>query len=334
MDFQAEKALVRQFHAALDGAAPGAVAESLTAFCAPNLRWRGYYPFGEIIGPEAVAARFWAPLKTSLRHMQRREDIFFAGLNQIDGFASRWVVSMGHLVGLFDEPWLGIQPSGKMGFLRYSNFHRVEAGRIADTAMFFDIPHFMAQAGQSPFPVQTAQHLVQPGPIGHDGLLYAMQDAAEGVATLDAINRMISDLGQWKSSLPLEEELARTWHDDMIWWGPEGIGATYTIERYAKQHSGPFRAGFTDRSGTGHVARLAEGHFGGFFGWPNFTARPTGGFMGLPGSDTLGEFRVIDIYRRAGSKLAENWVFIDLLHFWNTQGRDFLHETTGYSHAD
>jgi hypothetical protein len=122
----------------------------------------------------------------------------------------------------------------------------------------------------------------------------------------------------------LEEELALTWHDDKIWWVPAGICATYTIERYAKQHSGPFLAGFANRSGTGHIARLAEGHYGGFFGWPNFTATPTGGFMGLPGSDKVGEFRVIDIYRRSGDKLAENWVFIDLLHFWKMQGRDFL----------
>ena len=29
---------------------------------------------------------------------------------------------------------------------------------------------------------------------------------------------------------------------------------------------------------------LAEGHFGGFFGWPNLTLTPTGGFMGMPAS--------------------------------------------------
>jgi hypothetical protein len=96
---------------------------------------------------------------------------------------------------------------------------------------------------------------------------------------------MISDLGTWNLGLPLEEELRRTWQEDMLWWGPEGIGATYTIPRYAAQHAGPFRAAFTDRTRTGHLARLAEGHYGGFFGWPNFTARHTGGFMGLPGSD-------------------------------------------------
>ena len=35
-------------------------------------------------------------------------------------------------------------------------------------------------------------------------------------------------------------------------------------------------------------------------------------------------FLVVDIYRRDGDKLAENWVFIDLLHFWKQQGLDIL----------
>jgi len=163
-----------------------------------------------------------------------------------------------------------------------------------------------------------------------NGLLYSSQPKEVGERTLNCINSMISDLGQWKLGLPLEEELSRTWHKDMIWWGPEGIGATYTIERYAKQHSGPFRAAFSNRSKTKHIARLAEGHFGGFFGWPNFSASPSAGFMGFPPSDILGDFRVIDIYRREGDKLAEYWVFIDLLHSWKMQGRDLLREITGY----
>jgi hypothetical protein len=182
----------------------------------------------------------------------------------------------------------------------------------------------MIQAGQNPFPPQTAQHLVQPGPRTHDGLLYDPQPHEEGEKTLAAINAMLSDLGQWQSGQPLEEELRRTWSEDMLWWGPAGIGATYTIPRYARQHSGPFRAAFVDRSKTGHIARLAEGRYGGFFGWPNFTARHTGGFMGLPGSDRPAEFRVVDLYRREGEKLAENWVFIDMLHFLRTQGVDVL----------
>ncbi len=324
MSFEAEKSIVLDFYRALSQAEETAIADSISGFCSEDLLWRGFHPFNELHGAAEVASQFWAPLKKSLTRMQRRMDVFMAGKNEIDGFSSVWVVSMGHLMGLFDSEWLGIAPTGKMAFLRYCEFNRVENGKIVETAMYFDIPHLMMQAGLHPFPPQTAAQLVQPGPMTHDGLMFGPQPETEGTRTLGAINAMISDLGQWNSGLSLEDELRRTWCDDMIWWGPSGIGATYTIERYAKQHSGPFRAGFADRSKTKHICRMAEGHFGGFFGWPNFTARPTGGFMGMPASDKAGEFRVIDIYRRAGDKLAENWIFIDLLHFWKQQGVDIL----------
>jgi predicted ester cyclase len=323
-DFQAEKDLVRGYFAALDDAGEDAVGDAVSAHVAADYRWRGFHPFGELNGAGEVAERFWQPLRQSLTRLQRRQDVFMAGRNEIDGFESVWVVSMGHLMGLFDAPWLGIRPTGRIALLRYCEFHRVAEGRIAETAMYFDIPNLMAQAGQNPFPPQTGAHLVQPGPLTHDGLLFGPQPAEEGVRTLAAINAMIADLGQWQLGLPIEYELARTWHDDMVWWGPEGIGATYTIPRYARQHAGPFRAAFTERSRTGHVCRMAEGHYGGFFGWPNFTATHLGGFMGMPATERAGEFRVIDIYRRSGDKLAENWIFIDLLHFWKTQGVDIL----------
>ncbi len=321
---QSSKDLIRRYYAALDSASGGESAAVQHAYCADDLVWRGMHPFNDRTGPDAVTETFWRPFKSAFSRVQRRMDIFFAGHNHMDDGASVWVASMGHLMALFDGPWLGIMPTGKLVMLRYAEFHRVEGGRIAETALFIDIPHLMMQAGQSPFPPQTGAHLVQPGPLTHDGLLFDAQPAEDGAATLATINAMISDLGQWQSGLPLEEELARTWHDDMLWWGPAGIGATYTIARYAKQHSGPFRAGFTDRSKTRHLCRMAEGHYGGFFGWPNFSARPTGGFMGMPATGKSGDFRVVDIYRREGDKLAENWVFIDLLHFWNMQGVDIL----------
>ncbi len=334
-DSQFAKTLVQDFYAALDAAPVAELPEVMATYCESSLVWRGFHPFGELHSPQEVATRFWQPLRSSLSRMQRRLDVFFAGDNSIADVGGTWVCSMGHLMGLFDQAWLGIAPTRKMAFLRYCAFHRIEGGKIVETAMYFDIPHLMVQAGLQPFPEQTAAQLVQPGPMTHGGLLFDAQPAAEGAKTLETIEAMISDLGQWDSPLSLEEELAQTWQNDMIWWGPTGIGATYTIERYAKQHSGPFRAGFGERSKTSHICRMAEGHFGGFFGWPNFTAVPTGGFMGMPATGKAGEFRVIDIYRRGEDKLAENWIFIDLLHFWNQQGVDILARTTGISgHAD
>ncbi|WP_254442558.1 nuclear transport factor 2 family protein [Ruegeria arenilitoris] len=329
VSFQSEKKLVSAFHAALDSAKEHEVQFVMSQFCASDLVWHGFQPFNQINGVEQVALQFWQPLKSRITNLQNRIDIMFAGQNSLSDDADIWVVSMGNLMGLFDQPWLDIRPTGKLAFLRYCAFYKIVEQRIVETAMYFDIPHLMVQAGQNPFPPQTAAHLLQPGPRTHDGLLFSEQPVEEGKKTMAVINAMIADLGQWDSGFSLEDELARSWHDDMIWWGPEGIGATYTIERYSKQHSGPFRASFKDRTKTKHVCRLAEGHYGGFFGWPNFTAVPTGGFMGMPATGKASEFRVIDIYRRAGDKLAENWIFIDLLHFWKGQGVDILARTTG-----
>jgi predicted ester cyclase len=50
----------------------------------------------------------------------------------------------------------------------------------------------------------------------------------------------------------------------------------------------------------------------------------SGGFMGLPGCEKKLHMRVVDMYRREGDKLAENWVFIDLLYWMMQQGVDVL----------
>ena len=329
-NFQHQKECVYSFYQALNHASGDAISDCLNAVVTSDYTWRGFHPFNELNGADAVATQFWQPLKQSLTSLQRRLDLFMAGENTIAGHEGVWVASMGHLMGLFDSPWLGIPATGKIAMLRYAEFHRVEGDRIAETAMYFDIPHLMMQVGLQPFPPQTGAHLVQPGPVNHQGLMFDPQPPEEGKKTLAAIDYMVNDIKTWKGGReePLVEELRRSWNEDMIWWGPAGIGATYTIERYAEQHSGPFRAGFKDRIFNGHICRMAEGHFGGFFGWPNLTLTPTGGFMGMPASETPGDMRVIDIYRREGDKLTENWIFIDLLHFWKMQGVDILERMT------
>lgn len=333
MTFQTEKDLVRAHYAALARATPETVAAILADHTSPNWHWRGFHPFHEQMGADAVAASFWQPFLASMKRVQRRDDVFFAGKNQIDSGASTWVVSMGHLMGLLDAPFLGIPATRKIAMLRYSEFNRVENGKIVETAFYCDLIHLMHQAGLRPLPDQTGAHLVQPGPMTHDGLLYGEIDPAAGVQTLALINRMIGDIAANSTAKDVakprdatpREELAHCWHDDMLWWGPDGIGATYTIDRYIEQHQRPFRTQLKDRTFNGHVAKLAEGDYGGFFGWPNLSVTPTGGYMGLPANGlTSADMRVIDIYRRDGEKLAENWIFIDVLHFLNMQGLDIL----------
>ncbi len=319
--YQQSKSLVLRFYDQLDKAIGDGIDEVLGRYVTDDYFFRGMHPFYEQQGAGAVAEVFWKPLRSAFMPIQRRQDIFIAGTSEIDG--TEWVCSMGHLMGLFDEDWLGIPATRKMTFLPYAEFNRITDGKISETGFFCDIIRVMQQAGVSPLPPQTGAALLTPGPLTHDGLLFDEQDPAETSKTLNLINEMLQDLTGAGLHSP-QDELARTWHQDMIWFGPAGIGATYTIDRYEEQHQGPFRDGLDDIEFHGHVCRFAEGNFAGWFGWSNLTMTPSGGFMGLPATDRSVEMRVVDIYRRDGSKLAENWIFIDLLYFLKQQGLDVL----------
>lgn len=345
------KALIREYYRELESATVDTVGTVLAKYTSDDYQWNGVHPFNEQQGCEAVAEVFWKPLLQSWSPLQRREDIFFAGHNDVysnqdgkeqpwpedvdrqahyDAEGCVWVVSMGHFLVLLDHDWLGIPATHKMAFLRYADFNCVKDGKIIRSGFFCDIIGVMHQAGINPLPPQTGASFIYPGPRTHDGMLFEDQAPAEGVETLALLNRMVDDLNQLNLSgedICPPEYLARTWRDDMIWYGPAGIGATYSIRRYQEQHQRPFRTGLSGKVFNGHVARFAEGNYAGFFGWPNLTNSPIGGFLGLPASDVKADMRVVDIYRREGDKLAENWVLIDLPYWLKQQGLDILERT-------
>lgn len=330
-NFQKSKSLVLEYYKELESATADTVASIIGKYTSSDYKWYGVYPFNEQEGAEAVAEAFWKPFLSSWSPVQRRQDIFLAGNNMMaDTDDTQWVISMGHLMGLRDSSWLGIPATRKMGFLRYADFNCVKDGKIIQSGFFCDIIAVMNQAGIHPLPPQTGASFVYPGPRTNDGVLLAPQDSAEATKTLELVNRMIDDLTAINKSgddMPSPELLAKTWHDDMIWYGPAGIGASYTIQRYQEQHQYPFRTGLADKTFNGHVCRFAEGNYAGFFGWPNLTNTAIGGFMGLPASNIPADMRVVDIYRRQGDKLAENWVLIDLPYWLKQQGVDILERT-------
>jgi len=351
--FQESKKLIRQYYSELESASSESVAGVLEKYCVEDRQWFGVHPFNEQRGSEAVAEVFWRPLMQSFSALQRREDVFFAGHNDVyrhsDGKEQAWpdnvdrsihnaedgcvwVVSMGHFLGVFEHDWLGIPATHKMVFLRYADFNCVKDGKIIQSGFFCDIIDVMHQAGLQPLPLQTGASFVYPGPRTHDGLLYDDQDPGEGVATIALVNRMIADLNEYNKIgdvVPPPEYLARCWQEDMVWYGPAGIGATYTIAGFQSQHQRPFRQGLSSKVFNGHLARFSEGSYAGFFGWPNLTNSPVGGFLGLPASSVKADMRVVDIYRREGDRLAENWVLIDLPYWLKQQGLDILERTTG-----
>ena len=333
--FQSAKTLVQNYFYALETAAPEAVGDVLGTYASKDYFWRGVYPFRQLQGVDAVVETFWLPLKSSFSQMQRRQDIFMAGINEISG--EQWVMSAGNFMGLFDQDWLGIPHTRKIVNLRYAEFNCVKNGKITQTGLFVDLIGLMVQAGVYPLPPSTGAYFNYPGPRTHDGLLYMDAEESEGKATLALVNEMINDLNALNKSGLMgcsPEVLEKTWSKDMIWYGPAGIGASYTIPRYQEQHQLPFRGGLGNKKFLGHVCRIAEGNYACFFGWPNLSNMPLGGWLGLPGSNVNAEMQVVDVYRREGDKLAENWVFIDLLYWLKQQGVDVLERTQRISNPD
>jgi hypothetical protein len=326
--YQAAKAVIRKYFDAMEKSRPENVVEVLKAHTSEDYFWRGVYPFREQYGAKAVADVFWSPLMNSITRMQRRQDIFIAGTNEISG--DQWVMSMGNFMGLFDTDWLGIPRTRKIVNLRYAEFNCVQEGKISQTGLFIDIIGLMAQAGVYPLPPSTGVYFNYPGPRTHAGLLFDDAPEEEGVATSTLVNKMVDDLAALNESGSMgcpPEVLERTWSSDMLWYGPAGIGASYTIPRYQEQHQLPFRSSLGDKKFKGHVCRMAEGNFACFFGWPNLTNTPLGGWLGLPGGQVNAEMQVVDVYRREGDKLAENWIFIDIPYWLRQQGLDVLDRT-------
>ena len=77
-------------------------------------------------------------------------------------------------------------------------------------------------------PDSTGMIGFNPGPKTHDGLYFKKQSDEEGNKTLDLMMRMANRLiGEGMRTTV--SDLEKDWHEDMIWWGPGGIGASYTM---------------------------------------------------------------------------------------------------------
>ncbi len=321
----AAKAAVLDHLCRLDEASPGAETTSeMMRSHAPDHLYLGVHPFNTLSGPQDVAELVWTPFKSAVGMVQRRLDIVIAGHHNLDPNNPIWVACMGHVLGLFDSPWLDIPSTGKVAHLPFASAYRVQGDKIVETIEFLDVLSVMNQAGVNPHAdIQTAAQIMSPGPQTHDGVLSGPQPAEEGERTHRLTKAMLDDLvdsGMRSSTAHLE----RFWNPDMNWFGPTGIGACMGIKSYQRGHTRPFQDRLKFIEAIDEKCVVAEGHFAAHFWYPCLKMASNGGFLGLPPSDVPAEMRVVDLYRRDGDMLAENWIFIDMLHFLKMHGDDAL----------
>jgi predicted ester cyclase len=114
------------------------------------------------------------------------------------------------------------------------------------------------------------------------------------------------------------------WADDMLWYGPAGIGSSYTWDGFEKDHRKAFLTAFPDRRGGNHYCRIGDGAYAAVSGWPSMTMTHRGDYLGVPATGRSLTLRVMDFYRCADGRIAENWVLLDYLDLFGQMGVDLI----------
>ncbi|MEO0356812.1 MAG: ester cyclase [Pseudomonadota bacterium] len=305
---------------------PGDWEHAFRAVFHPDVQINVVHPINDVAGIDAFLKRFLTPLMTSFSNLYRRDDIVMVGA--FDG--QDWVSSTGYWVGQFDHPWLGIQPTGQLTYLRYGEFHRVADGVIVESYIFLDIPELMISVGQWPIMDSPGLHRGHTGmihgPASQDGVMWQDQDAAESAKSYQIVTDMLAGLATH------DEAWRPYWRDNMMWYGPAAFGSFVGIDAFASFQV-PFEGAFEGWSGgsagngmTQHFTRYGDGMYTCSGGWPSLTGVQIKPFLDQPATHKRVFMRVCDWWRREDDLLVENWVFVDIPHVLTQLGYDVFKE--------
>lgn len=276
-----------------------------------------------LTGPAEIEGGFLAPLRRAFTGLHRRDEIVIGAPNRRHerGF---WCAAVTHYVGNFTAPLWGIAPSNRLAFLRAGEFYRVRDRRIVQARIILDLPDLMRQAGRHPFPFSYGLETLFPGPATHDGVC---PHTGDGERTLDIVEGMLGDLHRFDPrSFGSDGQTGPHgyWADDMLWYGPAGIGSNFRWDGFVKDHRAPFLRAFPDRKGGNHFCRIGDGNYAAVSGWPSMTMTFQGDYLGIKADGRPLTLRVMDFYRCQDGTIAENWVFLDYVDLFAQMEVDLL----------
>ncbi|MGD1887022.1 MAG: ester cyclase [Cohaesibacteraceae bacterium] len=287
--------------------------------------WDASHPINQLVGPDAIVDGCLLPLAQALTRVQRRDEIFIGGANRRSE-GGNWAASVTHYLGNFDGPLLGIAPSCHLALLRSGEFYRVDDGLITKARIILDLPDLMRQAGLNPFGTSYGLETLYPGPASHDGVL-PTGGADAGAASLDIVEAMLADLHKFDpSSFASTNQTGENgyWHEDMLWYGPGGIGSNYLWDGFVRDHREGFLRAFPDRKGGNHYCRIGDGKYAAISGWPSMTMTFQGDYLGIKANGRPLTLRVMDFYRCEDGKIMENWVLLDYMDLPAQMGVDLI----------
>jgi predicted ester cyclase len=292
--------------------APDGDLEALvTAHVAPNAVFDVSDPIGTLVGPDAILAGFIRPLRAALHHPQRRDLLMIGGEN-IRAEGGNWLASVAHVTGLFSAPLFGVAPTGRMVFLRFGEFYRIEGTQIAQARIIFDLLHLLHEIDRYPLPGHYGTPVSFPAPATQDGI--CPPERHHGKRSLDIVQAMLGGLHVYDPDTfgsDYQTGSGGLWAKDFMWYGPGGIGSTTGWTGFVNHHRADFLRAFPDRKGGNHYCRIGDGMYAAVSGWPSMTMTHKGPYLGVPATDRPLTLRVMDFYRCTDTQIAENWVLLD-----------------------
>jgi predicted ester cyclase len=299
---------------------------SASELVSTDIEWHCFHPINHGQGADAFDQALWASLRQAMPDAERRCDIFFAGDfdGRFCGGAGTWVTAHGYITGTFERDWMGIPATGEPIYVRIGEFYRVQNERIVEARVLLDFVDVMRQAGIAVLPPSSGLDILVPGPHQHQGLLHASQNAQDTQRTMQVLEGMIGGLHSFNQKDLKSMGMHAHWHENMMWYGPCGIGTSRRVEGFQRHHQKPFLAAFPDRVGGHHRARFAEGHFVASTGWPSVRATHSADYLGASVTHKPISMRVADWWFRDGDVLRENWVMIDLPELLLQMGVDLF----------
>lgn len=281
------------------------------------------HPINEATSGEGYYTDIIVPIARAFDGFTRQNYVMIGG----EYLGTEWVTSTGYFYGHFNQHLFGIPPSGKMVFLRFGEFHRMEDGRIVETHVYLGFAELIIALGLWQLAPSQGYEGVVPGPATHDGIIGVASDPTRSRASADLVEGMLKLLGTkdaaWRPY----------WDDRMVWYGPGGLGTYVTVGAF-DAFQRPFESTF-EGWGDGKEAGISDvranckagdGEYAFLHGWRMITGVHVKPFLGLEPTGKRVFMRDCDWWRCENGKIVENWCMLDIPHVLLQLGYDLFAE--------
>lgn len=226
---------------------------------------------------------------------------------------------------LWSGKLFGMEPPMQWVNLRITDFYSIREerpgyGRVFYNFMMIDWADVLRQIGRPVLrPATLPEGLVLP-PAANDGVpaplsVIVQAEHRDEIAARKAMEKALSQ--DWAGE---KGEIAKSWHENMTFYGPAGIGHATSREEYRKHILEPFRVAFQER----HVEQIlsaCEGNYCSCLGKVHGTG--VANWIGLPTKGKMVALRFGMHWRVVDGQPKEGWAIFDYPGLFEQLNMDF-----------